>query len=44
MKTIIAIALVAAFTWAWASKNEPENMTLSTGGCFQGENGAWVCN
>ncbi len=43
MKTIIAIALVAAFTWSWASKNEPEMTTLPSNDCFQGEAGVWVC-
>lgn len=40
MKTIVALALAAMFTWAWASKEEPENMTL--GNCYQeGQN--WFC-
>ena len=41
MKTIVAFTLAAMFTWAWASKEEPENMTL--GACYQGEGEVWIC-
>lgn len=40
MKTIIVITLAAMFSWAWATKDEPENMTL--GDCYQ-EGEAWFC-
>ncbi len=40
MKAIIVIALIAMFSWAWASKEEPEDMML--GGCYT-EGQDWFC-
>jgi len=40
IEVIIIVALITMFSWSWASKDEPENMTL--GDCYQeGQN--WFC-